>query len=139
MRRRTISSLVSAAFVNARLPTLRVLDCSWFLTGPRSGKDEYTSVGHIPGAMFFDIDDVCDKTSPLPHMLPPVTVFEEAVAKMGISNQSRVVVYDSQGVFSAARVWFTFRYFGHDDVFVLNGGLPAWLKAGYPLEKNGAS
>jgi thiosulfate/3-mercaptopyruvate sulfurtransferase len=99
----------------------------------RNGYEEYHKA-HIPGARFFDIDDIADSHSPLPHMLPPVEKFVSRVRKMGIGDGHRVIVYDQQGLFSAARVWWMFRIFGHQDVAVLDGGLPKWLAGGHPVE-----
>jgi thiosulfate/3-mercaptopyruvate sulfurtransferase len=90
--------------------------------------------GHIPGAQFFHIDDIADPNSDLPHMLPSAADFATAVGAMGISNKDRVVVYDGMGLQSAARVWWEFRAFGHDNVALLNGGLPKWTAEGRPLE-----
>ena len=121
--------LVSTEWLAERLnaPDIRILDGSTYLPG--AGKDGHTEYlkSHIPGARFFDIDDISDSHSPLPHMLPPVEKFVSRVRKMGIGDGHRVVVYDQQGLFSAARVWWMFRIFGHQDVAVLDGGLPKWL------------
>ncbi|MEM9147182.1 MAG: 3-mercaptopyruvate sulfurtransferase [Pseudomonadota bacterium] len=128
--------LVSTDWLGERLtsPDIRILDASWHLpdTG-RDGRAEYEE-GHIPGARFFDIDLLSDRTSSLPHMLPPVEQFVSAVRKMGIGDGHRVIVYDQTGLFSAARAWWMFRHFGHDDVAVLDGGLPKWKAEGGPLE-----
>ncbi len=115
-------------------PDVRVLDASWHM--PDAGRDaqaEYAEA-HIPGAQYFDIDEIADTQSSLPHMLPPVEKFVSRVRRMGIGDGHRVVVYDSAGLFSAARVWWMFRVFGHDDVAVLDGGLPKWRAEGRPLE-----
>lgn len=115
-------------------PDLRVVDASWHM--PDSGRDpkaEYAEA-HIPGAVFFDIDDIADTSSPLPHMLPSTERFVSRVRRMGIGDGHRVVVYDSLGLFSAPRVWWMFRVFGHADVAVLDGGLPKWKAEGRPLE-----
>ena len=87
---------------------------------------------HIPGAVFFDIDALSDTENPLPHMLPSPEKFSSRMRKMGIGDGHRVVVYDQQGIYSAARVWWMFRLFGHDDVAVLDGGLPKWMAEGRP-------
>ena len=115
-------------------PDLVILDGSWHL--PTSGRDARTEylAEHIPGALFFDIDDLADEKSPLPHMLPPTVKFASRMKKMGIGDGKRIVVYDSYGLFSAARVWWTFRAMGHQDVAVLNGGLKKWKSEGRPLE-----
>ncbi len=120
-----------ATHLNA--PDLVVLDGSWHL--PTAGRDpraEYLAE-HIPGALFFDIDEISDETSSLPHMLPSTVKFASRMKKMGIGDGMRVVVYDSAGMFSAARVWWTFRVMGHEDVAVLNGGLPKWKAEGRPV------
>jgi thiosulfate/3-mercaptopyruvate sulfurtransferase len=115
-------------------PDLVILDGSWHLpTSGRNAKAEYLQ-GHIPGAIFFDIDDLSDEKSDLPHMLPSTVKFASRMKKMGIGDGKRIVVYDSLGLFSAARVWWTFRAMGHQDVAVLNGGLKKWKAEGRPLE-----
>jgi len=115
-------------------PDLVVFDGSWHL--PTTGRDpraEYLA-GHIPGALFFDIDDLSDEKSSLPHMLPSTVKFASRMKKMGVGDGMRIVVYDTQGLFSAARVWWTFRAMGHEDVAVLNGGLKKWSAEGRALE-----
>ncbi len=110
------------------------VDASYFLpTQKRDAHAEYRS-GHIPGAVFFDIEAVCDHSTELPHMLPGSTQFGEAVGALGIGDGDTVVVYDSRGLYSAARVWWTFRIFGATNVFILDGGLPKWKAEGRPLE-----
>ena len=114
-------------------PDLLVLDGSWHL--PTSGRDaraEYAAE-HIPGSLFFDIDEISDEKSPLPHMLPSTVKFASRVKKMGIGDGMGIVVYDTAGLYSAARVWWTFRVMGHADVAVLNGGLKKWKAEGRPV------
>ena len=94
---------------------------------------EYAA-GHIPGAVRFDVDEISDKSSPLPHMLPSPAEFSEAVGKLGISDTDTIVVYDGAGLFAAPRVWWTFRLFGAKNVFILDGGLPRWKAEGFPVE-----
>jgi thiosulfate/3-mercaptopyruvate sulfurtransferase len=107
-------------------PDLVVLDGSWHLpAAKRDPRAEYEAE-HIPGAIFFDIEDISDEKSALPHMLPSTAKFASRVKNLGIGDGMRVVVYDSVGLFSAARVWWMFRTMGHEDVAVLNGGLPKW-------------
>jgi thiosulfate/3-mercaptopyruvate sulfurtransferase len=114
------------------------VDASYFLpTQKRDARAEYRS-GHIPGAVFFDIEEVCDHSTELPHMLPGTTQFGNAVSALGIANGDIVVVYDSIGLYSAARVWWTFRLFGAANVFILDGGLPKWKAEGRPLETGDA-
>lgn len=110
------------------------VDGSYFLpTQKRDAHAEYNS-GHIPGAVFFDIEAVCDDSTELPHMLPGNNHFSAAVGALGIGDGDTVVVYDSQGLYSAARVWWTFRVFGAQNVFILDGGLPKWKAEGRPIE-----
>ena len=120
-------------------PDLVVLDGSYYL-GPmdRDADDEYLS-GHIPGALRFDIDKIADTSSPLPHMLPTREAFAEAVGLMGISERDTIVCYDGFGMFGSPRVWWTFRLFGVETVFVLEGGLPRWIAEGLPLEQDVAA
>ncbi len=113
------------------VPDLIILDCSWYLPSQyRVALDEY-EIAHIPGARFFDIDAISDQDTDLPHMIPASSYFVNKVEELGISNTSRIVVYDGAGVFSAARVWWMFHLFGHKQVSILNGGLPAWIEHGY--------
>ena len=117
-------------------PGLRVLDGSWYLPG--SGRDaatEYAS-GHIPGAVFFDLDASSDQTSPLPHMLPTAAAFADRMSGLGLSDSDDLVVYDGSGAnLSAPRVWWTFRVFGHERVAVLDGGFGKWRREGRPVEQ----
>jgi thiosulfate/3-mercaptopyruvate sulfurtransferase len=129
-------ALVDTAWLADHLsaPDVRVVDASYYLPNEGlSGRAEYEA-HHIPGAVFFDIDEIADGTSPLPHMLPPPEKFSSRVRKLGLGDGVRIVVYDQRGLFSAPRVWWTFRAFGHDDVVVLDGGLPKWLAEGRPVE-----
>lgn len=114
--------------------TLVVLDASYFL--PHEGQDAKANfnAAHLPGARFFDIDEIADTASPLPHMLPSPQDFARAVEALGIGDDSDIVVYDQRGIFSAPRVWWMFRVFGHDRVQVLDGGLPGWVAAGGAVE-----
>lgn len=115
-------------------PDLVVLDASWHLPPEkRNAKAEYDRE-HIPGALFFDIDEIADVESGLPHMLPSAAKFSSRMRKMGIGDGSRIVVYDTKGLFSAARVWWMFRVMGKDDVAVLDGGFPKWKTEGRPIE-----
>lgn len=114
-------------------PDVVVFDGSMHLpTSGRNAEAEYKAA-HIPGAAFFNIDTISDKSNPLPHMLPSATQFASQVQKLGVGNGSRVIVYDSEGLYSAARVWWMFRVMGHDDVAVLNGGLKKWKAEGRPV------
>jgi len=126
--------LVSTAWLADHLqaPDVRIIDASWYFPQEeRDAKAEYV-LAHIPGAVFFDIDDIADETSSLPHMLPSAVKFASRVRKLGLGDGSRMVVYDQLGLRSAARVWWTFRAMGHLDVVVLDGGLPKWIAEGRP-------
>lgn len=128
--------LVSTDWLAANLaaPDLRIVDASWHLPGEnRDPMAEYHAC-HIPGAVFFDINEIADLESGLPHMLPPVEKFVSRVRNLGLGDGNRIVVYDAAGIFSAARVWWMFRFFGHEDVAVLDGGLPKWLAEERPVE-----
>ncbi|KAF3625519.1 Thiosulfate/3-mercaptopyruvate sulfurtransferase 1, mitochondrial, partial [Capsicum annuum] len=107
-----------------------LLTCVYFLFNGLSG------VAHIPGALFFDIDGITDRTTNLPHMLPSEEAFAAAVSALGIKNKDGVVVYDGKGIFSAPRVWWMFRAFGHDKVWVLDGGFTRWQAPGYDVESS---
>lgn len=129
-------TLVSTEWLADHLkdPDLRILDGSWYLpTMPRDPRAEYDAA-HIPGARFFDIDEISDQRSDLPHMAPPVEKFISRMRAMGIGDGHQVVVYDGMGLFSAPRVWWTFRLMGKTDIAVLDGGLPKWLAEGRPVE-----
>jgi thiosulfate/3-mercaptopyruvate sulfurtransferase len=132
------TGLISTVWLADRLrgPRLRVVDGSWYLpTSGRDARSEYLA-GHLPGAVFFDLDAISDRTSSLPHMLPPARQFAEQVGALGIGDEDAVVVYDGSGAnLSAARVWWMFRAFGHAGVAVLDGGLPQWRAEGRPLER----
>jgi thiosulfate/3-mercaptopyruvate sulfurtransferase len=129
-------TLVSTGWLAAHLkdPDLRVLDGTTFLPGTgRDARAEY-AVAHIPGARFFDIEDISDARSALPHMVPPVEKFMSKLRAMGVGDGHQVVVYDSHGLFSAARVWWLFRLMGQENVAVLDGGLPKWQAEGREIE-----
>jgi thiosulfate/3-mercaptopyruvate sulfurtransferase len=128
--------LVSTEWLAEHLsaPDTVVVDGSYYLsTMNRDAKAEYAA-GHIPGAVYFDINAVADTSIDLPHMLPGPKQFGEMVGAMGIGRDDTIVVYDGMGLFSAPRVWWTFRIFGAKNVFILDGGLPKWKADGRPLE-----
>ena len=130
--------LVSTDWLAANLtqPDLRVVDATYYLKMQnKDARAEYNE-RHIPGAIFFDIDDIADTSTDLPHMLPPPEKFASRVRKLGIGDGNRIVVYDGQGMMSAARVWWMFRIFGAKDVAVLDGGLPKWLSEGRAVDDN---
>ncbi len=123
-------ALVSTEWLAAHLdaPDVRIVDATWYMPHmERDARAEYEAC-HIPGAVYFDIDDIADSDSDLPHMLPSPEKFSSRVRKLGLGDGNRLVVYSAAGGYSAAaRVWWMFRVFGHEDVSVLNGGLPKWL------------
>ena len=128
--------LVSTEWLAANLdtPDLVIIDASWFMPGTdRDARAEHAGE-HIPGALFLDIDEVSDHANPLPHMLPEPPDFATHVRRLGVEPSSPVVIYDSHGMFSAPRVWWSFRVMGHDKVWVLDGGLPKWIAEGHPVE-----
>lgn len=121
---------------NLRVPDMKVLDASWYMPDEQRNPLQEYQVAHIPGALFFDVDGISDRTTNLPHMLPSEEAFAAAVSALGIENKDGVVVYDGKGIFSAARVWWMFRVFGHDRVWVLDGGLPRWRSSGFDVESS---
>jgi thiosulfate/3-mercaptopyruvate sulfurtransferase len=129
-------TLVSTAWLAAHLKHLRVrvVDGTWHMPQLHRDPRREFEEAHVPGAVFFDIDGIADRSSPLPHMLPGAAQFARQVGGLGISNADLVVAYDARGVVSAARVWWTFRAFGHDRVAVLDGGLSKWRAEGRPVE-----
>ncbi len=122
---------------NIALDNLVILDASWHMpaTG-RNGREEFISA-HIKGARFFDIDSIKDNNSAFPHMAPSPAQFEKQIGELGIDNNSLIIVYDSHGIFTAPRAWWHFRYMGHKNVFVLDGGLKNWLYEGREIESGG--
>jgi thiosulfate/3-mercaptopyruvate sulfurtransferase len=132
-----VDTIVSTEWLATHLhdPDLRVVDGTWHMPQLRRDPHREFAEAHIPGAVFFDIDKIADTSVPLPHMLPSPPAFAAAAGALGVGDGDRVVVYDSKGgVLSAARVWWTFRVFGHDEVAVLDGGLRKWQREGRPVE-----
>jgi thiosulfate/3-mercaptopyruvate sulfurtransferase len=128
--------LVSTDWLAAWLgaPELAVVDGSFYLPAMRRDADAEFLAGHVPGAVRFDIDAIADRSNPLPHMLPNAQQFAHQVGALGIADTDTIVVYDGAGLFAAPRVWWTFRLFGAEKVFILDGGLPKWKSEGRPLE-----
>lgn len=120
----------AAALRDAPGQGAKLLDATYYLPGEDRNAAELFAAGHIPGARFFDLDKVADTTTGLPHMLPSPENFAAAMSWLGISSTDHVVVYDQRGIFSAPRLWWMLRVFGHDNVQVLDGGLPGWIAAG---------
>ncbi|MEO6607683.1 MAG: 3-mercaptopyruvate sulfurtransferase [Aestuariivirga sp.] len=132
-----MGNIVSTAWLAEHLrdSDLLILDASWHLpTAKRDAKAEFLR-GHIPGAQFFDIDAISDRNTTLPHMLPSAENFAHDVGKLGASNSTKIICYDSVGLFSAARCWWMFKIFGHDNVAVLDGGLKKWLTENRDVEQ----
>lgn len=133
--------LVSTAWLAERLgdPAIRVIDATLPLVGQAGqGRDSYRE-GHIPGAVFFDINAIADPDTDLPHMLPTPAAFANAAAELGLSPDATVVVYDAHGIYSAPRVWWTLRVMGYPRVAVLDGGLRKWRAEGRPVETDDAA
>ena len=127
--------LVSVGWLAARLPAVKVIDASWYL--PAMGRDargEYATQ-RIPGARFFDLDDT-DDTSGLPHMLPSTEHFAQCMSSLGVRTGDHVICYDGKGIFSAPRLWWMLRANGHPEASVLDGGLPAWVAEGHPVDQS---
>jgi len=129
-------ALVSTEWLAAHLgaPHVRVLDSSYKQPGVTPTARQDYDAGHIPGAVFFDIDDVAEPGTSLPHMIPSAERFAVKMAERGIGNEDRVIVYDTNGLSSAGRAWWLLRLFGHDNVALLDGGLPKWRAEGRTLE-----
>ena len=130
-----MSELVSTNWVYKNLDNRRlvILDCSWHMPQEkRNAKKEYETM-HIKNAYFFDIDKISDIKTNLPHMIPSQSKFEKKVRSFGINQNSLIAAYDVKGIFSSPRVWWMFKYFGHNNIFVLNGGLKKWLKEKKPV------
>ena len=132
--------VVSTAWLGEHLgePSLRVIDATWYLPAlQRDARAEFREA-HVPGAVYFDIDAIAERESGLPHMLPDATTFGEAVGALGIGDGDRIVVYGGKYLSASARVWWTFRVFGHERVAVLDGGFPRWREEGRPVEAGDA-
>ncbi|MEW6121147.1 MAG: 3-mercaptopyruvate sulfurtransferase [Pseudomonadota bacterium] len=135
-----MSIFVTTAWLadNLRAPDLVIVDATWFLPPTDRVASQEFLERHIPGAVFFDLDAISDHSTDLPHMLPEPRDFATAVGALGIGDGVRIVVYDAHGLFSAPRVWWTFRAFGASDVKILEGGLPKWIAEGRDLESGPA-
>ena len=109
---------------------LKIVDASWYMPADARNPAAEFEDAHIESAVFFDIDGICDPNNTKPHMLPSPTFFAAEMSRLGLTNKDAIIVYDGTGMFSAPRAWWSLRIFGHDNVAVLDGGLPAWLAAG---------
>ena len=136
-----MQSLVSTDWLAQQLgaPDLVLFDASWYMPADQRNAQALYRAAHLPGARFFDIDRIADTESTLPHMAPTAARFEHLVAALGVDDKSRVVFYDQQGIFSAARGWWLMRLFGHERVAVLDGGLPKWQREGREVVAGEAS
>jgi thiosulfate/3-mercaptopyruvate sulfurtransferase len=130
------TGLVSTKWLAEHLgaPDVKVVDATWYLpTMRRDAKAEYAEA-HIKGAVYFDIDDIAEAQSPLPHMLPDPVKFSSRVRKLGLGDGTRIICYDNNRYSASARAWWMFRVFGHEDVAVLDGGLAKWRAEGRPVD-----
>ncbi len=127
-----MSALVTTAWLteHIRKPHIRVIDASWHMPSEARDAQAEFNAAHIPGADFIDIDATSDPASPYPHMLPPPDIWKDVIQRLGIQAKDHVIIYDTTGIFSAPRVWWMFRVFGHEHVGVLDGGLPKWKAEG---------
>ena len=128
-------ALVSTEWLADHLdaPDIRLVDGSFFLPAQKRDPKAEFAAQHIPGAVYFDIDDIADSENPLPHMLPSPEKFSSRVRKLGLGDGNKIVVYDTTPMTGAARVWWMFRAMGHKDVAILDGGLPKWMAEGHPV------
>jgi thiosulfate/3-mercaptopyruvate sulfurtransferase len=128
-------ALVSTEWLASHLsaPDVRIVDASFYLPAQKRDPKAEFAAQHIPGAVYFDIDDIADSESPLPHMLPSPEKFSSRVRKLGLGDGNKIVVYDTTPMTGAARVWWMFRAMGHKDVAILDGGLPKWMAEGHPV------
>jgi len=128
-------ALVSTEWLAEHLdaPDVRIVDASFYLPAQKRDPKAEFAHQHIPGAVYFDIDEIADKSNPLPHMLPSPQQFAEQARKLGLGSGNKIVVYDTTPMTGACRVWWMFRTMGHKDVAILNGGLPKWMAEGRPV------
>ena len=131
----TLKNLISAKKLKLILKNtnLRIIDCRWFLGKKEKGINLYKQ-NHIPGSIYFDIEKISNSNSDLPHMFPSSEVFFSFTNKYGINKRSKIVIYDQIGFFSSSRVWFMFKYFGFENVAILDGGFKTWKQRRYKLE-----
>ena len=111
-------------------PNVKILDATFFLPDSGLNAEEEYKKKHIPNSVFFDINKIADPKNPLPHMIPSKELFSIMMQNLGINNQDEIIIYDNSPLLSSARAWFLFRYFGHENIFILNGGLRNWEKSG---------
>ena len=130
--------VVSTQWLAERLdaPDIAIIDASWHLPAAKRDARAEFAAARIPGAQFFDIDDISESATTLPHMLPSPEKFASRMRRLGIGDGKKVIAYDTAGLFSAARAWWMLRIFGHDDVAVLDGGFPKWKAEGHPVDED---
>ena len=129
--------VVNAQFLNDRLVDEQLIVLFTAMVNPVTGKNDSALNGFIPGARLFDFEnEICDLHSGLPHTMPSQELFERKVSELGISSDSVIVVYDNNGIYCSARVWWMFKAMGHEKIFVLDGGFPAWIKRGFPVAES---
>jgi len=130
--------VVSTQWLAERLdaPDIAIVDASWHLPAAKRDARAEFAAARIPGAQFFDIDDISESATTLPHMLPSPEKFASCMRRLGIGDGKKVIAYDTAGLFSAARAWWMLRIFGHDDVAVLDGGFPKWKAEGHPIDED---
>lgn len=133
-----MTNLVSTEWLASHLGAVTVVDASWYMPADKRDPKAEFEAKHIPGSVFFDIDAISDHSTDLPHMLPTPDAFAHSVGGLGIGNGQTVVIYDGSGIFSAPRAWWMFKAMGHDDVRVLDGGLPKWTREGRPVQSGPA-
>jgi thiosulfate/3-mercaptopyruvate sulfurtransferase len=134
-----MTTLVSTGWLGENLNAVTLLDASWYMPADNRNARAEFEAGHIPGAVFYDLDALSDHSTDLPHMLPPPESFARDMGQLGVGDGDMVVVYDGAGLFSAARVWWALRVMGHDKAAVLDGGLPKWKAEGRALEQGARS
>ena len=125
-------TLVSTEWLNNNLSKVKIFDASWHMPNPNRNAHREFLDKHIPGTMFWDLDEHSDKDSPFPHMLPNSAYWARMLCSFGIKNDDHIIVYDFSAVHSSCRLWFSLKYFGHQKVSVLNGGMKKWLKENRP-------
>ena len=127
-----MNSLIEIDWLKKNLnnPEIKIIDSTWHMPGSGINGFDIFKEKHIPNAIFIDLDEVSDINSDLPHMMPDENYFSEKISSLGISNNDHLIIYDMYGMFSAARIWFMFKAFGHNNISLLNGGFPAWLDSG---------
>ncbi len=126
-------TLVSTEWLNDNLSKVKIFDASWHMPNSKHDAQKEYSERHLPSAMFWNLDEHSEKDSPYPHMMPNLNYWTRMLGKFGITNDDHIIVYDHSYLYSACRLWFALKYFGHEKVSILNGGLQKWLKEKKPV------